>query len=120
VPPLEPPTLDSEELLLAPPSLLEPPLDELPPTLEMPPLLDELLTPPELPPLAEELPPWLLLAPPLPPRLPLELEDDWPADEPPELSEVLEAEHPPRRAQQRIKARLAWFRMGTSETTNVV
>lgn len=71
LPPLDP----DETPLLDPPSLLEPPFDELPGELE-PPLLDERLESAELPPLDEETPPWLLLVPPLPPRLPLELEDD--------------------------------------------
>lgn len=116
VSPLEPPAPDSEELLLDPPSLLEPPRLELPPTLELPPLLDELLLPSELPPLAEELPPWLLLAPPLPARL--ELADDCPPDD--DSPELEVREHPAATTQLRIKAKQGSFRMGTSKAASEV
>jgi hypothetical protein len=102
------PPLAPAELLLAPPSLLEPPLDELPPELD-PPLLDERLELPALPPLVEDPPAWLLV-PPLPARLELELEDDWPPDD--ESPELFEPGHPANKAQERNKAKQAWFRMG--------
>jgi hypothetical protein len=113
-PPLDvvsPPLAPAEALLLDPPSLLEAALDELPAELE-PPLLEARLELPELPPLEDDPPAWLL-DPPLPAPLELELEDDEPPED--DSPELLEPGHPPRRAQQRIKARQAWVRMGTSK-----